>query len=278
MGGSIAIKLSPFAVVAIILLVLLTVATPLNIPQSDRGIGFMAITGFMFLAGVAMIAKGLNDLKLLRLVRDTPTSDIGSMASGDVEVKGTAKKMEDEFEAPFSGRRCLCYHYKVEEYVDQGKHSSWEEIASGSKRRPFALDDGTGAAAVDPSNADFEIEWDKVAATDGQEKPPERIQGFIRSSPNIDFEHDDFLWTGNRRRYWEKLLVPEDELYVFGEASTYSDSGVKKIQDGDAVIYMISDKSEEELVDGFSTWYKIYIPAGILAGIIGYAGLYASLL
>ena len=278
MGGSIAIKLSPFAVVAIILLVLLTVATPLNIPQSDREIGFMAIMGFMFLAGVAMIANGLNDLKLRRLVRDTPTSDIGSMASGDVEVKGTAKKMEDEFEAPFSGRRCLCYHYKVEEYVDQGKHSSWEEIASDSKRRPFALDDGTGAAAVDPSNADFEIEWDKVAATDGQEKPPERIQSFIRSSPHIDFEHDDFLWTGNRRRYREKLLVPEDELYIFGEASTYSDSGVKKVQDGDAVIYMISDKSEGDLVDGFSTWYKIYIPAGVLAGIIGYAGLYASLL
>ncbi len=278
MSGSIAIRLSPFAVATLVLLVLLPVATPVNIPQSDGGITFMAIMGFMFLAGVAMIANGLNDLKLRRLVRDTPTSDIGSMASGDVEVKGTAKKMEDEFEAPFSGRRCLYYYYKVEEYVYQGKYSSWEEIASGSKRRPFALDDGTGAAAVDPSNAYFETELDLVAATGSQEQPPERIQSFIRSSPDIDFEHDDFLWTGTRRRYWEKLLVPEDELYVFGEASTYSDSGVKKIQDGDAVIYMISDKSEEELVDGFSTWYKIYIPAGVFAGIIGYAGLYASLL
>ncbi len=139
------------------------------------------------------------------------------------------------------------------------------------------MKDDTGAAAVDPSGADLEVEWHQVARTDRNEEPSQEVQEFIGSSPGVDFEHDG-LFGGNRRRYKQKVIEPGDRLYVFGEASTYTASGVKEIREGKAPVYIISDKTESELANDLSKWHRITLPLGLLIALACYAILYMYLL
>jgi hypothetical protein len=268
----------PFAIVGTIALLLLPVGTPMNVPESDGALSFLILSQAAFLCGMGMIWKGLNDLMILRFIRDTPTSSIGSMASGDTEIKGAARKLETEFDSPFSDRRCVAFEYKIEEYRSAGRSRKWETVDFGGTNEPFALEDDTGAAAVDPSKASLRIDWDVAAKTDGDTEPPEAVRDFIMNSEELSFEYNKSMGTGNPRRYKEKVVSPGQELYVFGEGSSYSKHGIKEVHAGKAPIYLISDKPEDALSNDFSTWYKRFIPAGLLAGIIGYGGLYASLL
>jgi|GEM_PF-6439922 hypothetical protein len=105
---SIAVAPWPFGVAAAILLVLLVVGTPLDLSGVSDPFETVGLLVAGFAVGIALIWKGLNDLMLLRFIRDTPTSDIGSMASGDVEVKGTAQRLEQDFQAPFSQKEMCC--------------------------------------------------------------------------------------------------------------------------------------------------------------------------
>lgn len=218
----------PFAVVGTIALLLLPVGTPMNVPEGDGALSFLILSLAAYLCGTGMIWKGLNDLMILRFIRDTPTSNIGSMASGDTEIKGAARKLETEFDSPFSDRRCVAFEYKIEEYRNARHGRTWETVDFGGTNDRFALEDDTGAAAVDPSKASLRIDWDVAAKTDGDTEPPEAVRDFIMSSEDLSFEYKKSLGTGNPRRYKEKVIPPGQDLYVFGEGSSYSEHGIKR--------------------------------------------------
>ena len=64
--------------------------------------------------------------------------------------------------APLSGRACVFYEAIVEQYHSNGKSGSWRTIIRESHGVPFALDDGTGRALVDPSGAQLAVEKDST--------------------------------------------------------------------------------------------------------------------
>ena len=274
-NGGRAVSPWPFAALAVLLLILLG-AAPLN-PPSGESSDFFLILLLVYLGGIYLIWKGLNSFMLLRYVKDTPTSEIGSMASGDVEVKGETRQLDEGLQAPFSGEDCVCYEYIIEEYRSSGKSKSWQEIARGRSDVAFAVEDGTDAAAVDPEGAELRTDTELVEKVDSSEKPRERIREFNRGSSKVDPEGDSFLFS-NPRRYKEKLVRPGTSVYIYGEASRYTDDGFKKIRKGSSPIYIISDRSEEEIIDSLSTNYKFSLPIGVMVGVAGYAGLYLMLI
>jgi hypothetical protein len=249
------------------MLALIVVGTP-GLPGVDDE-PVMLLLGFLF--GVSLIWNGLNDFMLLRFVRDTPTSDIAAMASGDVEVIGEARQLDGTLNAPLSGEDCLAYEYTVEQY-ESGDQGSREIVDSGSSDAVFAVDDGTDVAAIKPDGADLVVDWDVVEPGEGEGGP--RSQS--GNEPSAAREIAGALAGSEQRTYKEKLIRPGEDIYVFGEASTHAEQGVKLIEEGDNPVYLISNKPEDEIAESFSTWYKLKLPTGLILSAGCYYGLYLA--
>ena len=120
--------------------------------------------------GVAVLFFGFRRLHKYRLIADTPTSKIRSMAMGLVELNGSAFA-KNFLTAPFSDSKCVYYRYEIQEYREHTRRDSngrvhrerrWETIASGERRAPFFAKDDTGEVYVDPGDAEFNVTLKKV--------------------------------------------------------------------------------------------------------------------
>ncbi len=197
------------------------------------------------LAGLAIVAFSFREFWLaLRLHRTdpTPVADVPNR-SGMVEVQGVARVADETVTTPFTGTASLACEWTVEEehHDDDGSH--WEEIASGVQKVPFRVDDGTGSVLVYPAGVDFRLGEAADIRVDGGDAPPERIQQFIDvdAHDRVDDENTAFelgglrIATGSDRRYRERRLDPDEQVYVYGQVR-YDTSVSERAGEVNAVI------------------------------------------
>jgi hypothetical protein len=68
-----------------------------------------------------------------RHLLDTPTSKIRSAAQGYVELYGVLEALPDmQLRGPLTGKPCLWWRFRIEEYRSSGKKRSWRVIESGA--------------------------------------------------------------------------------------------------------------------------------------------------
>lgn len=270
-------KTGEFLLVVFLLVVgIASVLVTGSIPAGeDAGDTFILLTIGYFVAGLAAYG-GFTEWRELRLIRNTPTSKIRSMAMGTVELKGTAEQGPEDMilESPFSGEDCLFYRYQIEEYRQQGKNSSWVTISQGKEGVRFVLDDGTGEVIVDPDGAELEIPPEGEIRVNSEEQETEEIREFLNQE---GISGPGGLIGDNDRRYKEWFVSPGEEVYVFGYASTENDDkGEYPIikHDDREEMFMISDRSEKELRRS-KKWESIFLVVG---GASGTVALYGALL
>ncbi len=274
LSGPSAVSPAPFGVIGLILLLLLVVGTPVELLNPGTGLQSLAVSIGAYAVGIGLIWKGFDNLQFLRFIRDTPTSDIGSMASGNVELKAEARRLEDSYSAPFTDEQCVIYSYAIEESTGTGA-GEWKTLDSDTSELLFAVEDGTGAAAVDASGADFRIDQE-VEYVGAGEQPPDAIRDFLKQTDLG--QSGDNLPAEKQRRYKQTLIRPGQDLYIFGEASSHGDSGVKQIRRGSSPIYVISDRDESDITGSLSLKYKLWLIFGLLVSMIGYTFLYVNLM
>lgn len=130
-----------------------------------------AATGIVLAgAGAVLFPYGLMNLHYKRMVENTPTSKIRSMAMGMVEITGRARQYYD-LKTTYSGTRCIyfrCRYYRKKRIGWSGRRSlyasgrgegeTWAlESETASGRLPFYLEDDTGRVLVRPEGALFHI-------------------------------------------------------------------------------------------------------------------------
>jgi hypothetical protein len=176
------------------------------------------------LVGVAVVGYAVRELLLaVRLARTdpTPVADVPN-TSGSVEVEGVARSAGETVTTPFTGTEALACEWTVEELRHDDDGAEWVDIASGVQRVPFRVDDGTGSVLVYPAGADLRLARAARIEVDGGDRPPERIQRFIDADDRVDAEDTALelaglrLVTGADRRYVERRLDPDEQVYVFG--------------------------------------------------------------
>ena len=114
------------------------------------------LAAFGAVAGPAFFVGGFRDLRLKRLIQNTPTSRIRSAAMGLVEVNGVVE-CRSTVAAPFSGRPCACWNVDISV---QGKgKNSWSVVHRATSGHPFFLRDETGVALVYPYGADCRVHF-----------------------------------------------------------------------------------------------------------------------
>jgi len=104
---------------------------------------------FPGIACLALFAFGFNRFRLKRLIENTPTSRIRSLAMGLVEVHGYARR-KYALVAPMTQSPCVWY--RLRSYRKHG--DSWRLVSdTHSGHVPFLLEDATGRVTVDPAGA-----------------------------------------------------------------------------------------------------------------------------
>lgn len=207
----------------------------------------------VFLFGAGLLWSGFSALGRKRLVEDTPTSKIRSLAMGRVEINGKVVPAgKDTVRAPLSGRDCVWYKYMIEELRSQGKSTKWVVIKSGSEGRKFHLKDETGEVLVDPKGAEIDVPKTFEASSKWGKDPPAEVLSFLKSQ-KISFE--GLLGMNKTMRYAEYAVKPGDALYVMGtagdnpavEASAKGTENIMMQKGKDGTMYYISTKSEKDV-------------------------------
>lgn len=146
-----------------------------------------------------------------RLLEDMPTSRIRSAAQGYVELYGVLQPSPEPAQvAPLTGRDCLWWRYRIEEYRQNGKHKSWRVVESGSSEAWLSLADSSGQCLIDPRGAEVRPLHRQV--WHGERRHPLRAaqHGLLGG----------LLALGKRYRYTEERLHAGDPLYCLGEFRT----------------------------------------------------------
>ena len=143
-----------------------------------------------------------------RYLLDTPTSKIRSAAQGYVELYGVLQEHKAGLQARLTGKPCLWWRFKVEEYSSSDKRSAWRVVKSGSSEACFLLSDGTGECLVDPKGAEIRPATKEVWQSD---------QAPLTMSSGGLF---DWFSSGKQYRYTEERLHAGEPLYAIGDFHT----------------------------------------------------------
>jgi hypothetical protein len=231
-----------------------------------------------------------------RLIADTPTSTVRSIAMGLVEICGVVMSKATLL-SPFSDTVCVYFRYLVEEYRrkvsrnSKGKTSvsyRWETIRAGDKYEPFFTRDDTGQVWVDPYNAEFNISQKRVfyqqrglgggisvligaikAWTSGDKTPLDTSEWKLEEITNQPARR----WRARvgDRRMTEYLLCPDDTVYVLGTAAN-DDAAPDNIlirQGENEQTFIISDSSEKALLKSLRNTVMVLFLIGTVAITVG---------
>lgn len=235
------------------------------------GLGASIFGGVLFWLGFKKYHK-------YRLIKDTPTSKIRSLAMGIVEIHGKAGCDEQKYiKTPFSQTNCFLYTYRIEEYRKHTTTDSkgrarttyrWETIARGRDEIDFTLTDDTGSVIINPKKSDVKIDVRKaylqkagfLGAFSGILSSLKMLtsdssyKGFDPKKLNLmPIDTKSIVSFGSRvgdRRYYEHFITDNDEMYILGTAANNASTTnkVKIIKGENEPTYIISDKSEKELL------------------------------
>jgi E3 ubiquitin ligase len=187
--------------------------------------------------GLWCFGQGLRALRTVRLIENTPTARIRSMAMGLVEIHGRPQARSTMI-APFSGHACA--YWEVDISV-RGRNRSWTVIHRNASGQPFYVVDETGSALVYPRGASCRISYGTEEECFGLQPP----------SPYAEYLHQhNTLLTATARlsmlRFRERTIEEGMDLFVMGTAepranafSISDDTGAEDADPIDAVRHQL---------------------------------------
>ena len=242
-----------------------------------------AAIGLLF--GPMLFARSFGRLRLRRLIQNTPTARIRSMAMGLVEVNGLVRA-RSALIGPFSGRPCV--HWDVEIAVSR-RRGAWSTVHRNSSGNPFFLEDETGTALVYPRGATCKVRFSTDEECVGVALP--ECYSRYMSEQRLMAR---FLWRLGALRFTERLLeegqrvyvlgtaVPHAQAYTVSEGEAFAATGtdgppprVPRVRAPAAVIrrgesaFLISQDSERDLVFDMGARAVIELIAGPALTLFG---------
>lgn len=235
---------------------------------------FILITSLLLLiCGIILIIIGLLCFRVKRLIENTPTSKIRSIAMGLVEIFGEAFPFKNKIlKTPFSQQDCVYYRYSIDELRSSGKNTYWHTIKKGQEKPMFILKDESGQVLINPKKAHININKKNKFESSLGKDPQNGVKQFLKNK-NISFE--GFLFGINKTmRYIEYFIAVGDKLYIMGTAmdNPYVEEATAEYGVEDIIIqkgkhnkfFYISDKHES----GILSLYNMGVYACFIIGSI----------
>jgi hypothetical protein len=159
--------------------------------------------------GSVMFWRSFRDLRMQRLIQNTPTSRIRSMSMGLVEIDGEASP-RSVLTAPFSGRPCAYWQVDI---ATRSRRSGWQVVHRNASGNPFFLRDETGVALVYPQGATARLNFQVEEECLGMSLPDVYAEYLKERRPA---GHE--LWRLGSLRFRERTLEAGQRIYVLGTA------------------------------------------------------------
>ena len=160
--------------------------------------------------GIATITKrlGSEDKRLRHWIRAAKRSTIADAPDGAlVRIVGTVVLLDGKaVDAALTGRRCAFYEALLETMSDDFSMDLWKVGARETGGVPFAIDDGTARAVVDPDLARVTLHKDVLGKEGGLVAPNEREQAFLERHGR----RED-AWMFKRLHRWREGILEEGE-------------------------------------------------------------------
>jgi len=180
--------------------------------------------GLALVAGPVWFFHGFQNLRKKRLLENTPSSKIRSMAMGLVEVQGTVAG-RSALAAPFSGRECV--HWEVE--ISTAGRRGWQRVHHDASGQPFFVTDETGTALVYPQGSEFQMMFQVEEECTGP-KFPECYEEYMKAHCGVASN----LWRLGSVRFRERILENSQAVFIMGTATPRSHA--LTISDGDEML------------------------------------------
>jgi len=255
-------------------------------------VGSLVVQLSLAVLGLVLLATGYRWYRFGRLVRDTPTSNAGTLAAGRVEVRGTTEPAGEPITLPFLEHECLYVDWTLEENVAEDGEE-WVERASETRIEPFYVADDTGRVLVRADEmADVEdLYWEFDSRRFGEDdrETVEEVLAAYQEVPGAGTRVNPAT-TGrpdagkkgttaseaaskaarDRWRFVARFLPPGRQLYVFGSAEPqygYSELGIEP--DRPTGIFLVGRGDERWM--SYRSYYLglLSIGAGILFLVLG---------
>lgn len=166
------------------------------------------------LAGPWMFFKGFRSWRIHRLIEDTPTARIRSMAMGLVELSGQIEN-RSRVTGPFSGRECAYWELDVSTLAGGRRgQNHWRIVHQANSGSPFYLRDTTGVALVYPQGAELRTSYGVQESTTGFGVPQMYMD--YMDSQGLGMRH---VWALGGMRFRERILENGASVYVLGRAN-----------------------------------------------------------
>ena len=226
----------------------------------------------------ASLKFALNLKRKQRLLADTPTSKTLGVFIGEVEIEGVCVR-QNPLTSHLSEVACVYFRWTVSEewsrtvwHVDDHgipyseTTTGFIEVASGSGRAGFYLQDDTGFLWVEPAGA--ELEARVTFSADVRTGAPL----YYRKGPPGSISDS----TG-RRIFKEHSLPIGTKLFIRGRASERTDIVAIQIKhEASEEMFIISDRAEEEINTSFALKSELANLLGVFLAInavlVAYAG------
>lgn len=264
------------------------------------GIGMMVENRAVWLTSLSLIAAislaaWIGVYRRLRVVDDTPTSNIATAAQGYVELSGRCESTQGAPTlAPYSHTPCAWCRYRMDELTDR----KWAQCEEGETDDSFLLVDSTGSCVVDPEAAEIVTNRKDIWIQGGYRYTewtihlgdPVYVLGDFRTrsyeSSAADMESDVSALLAEWKRDHAALLARFDRNHDgtidldeweqarlaarteveqnYGEMQAAPElSGVQAPRDGRP--YLISNMSQRELESKYRLWIWVHLATFIAA-------------
>ena len=240
--------------------------------------------GIMLLTvGLTTSFNSLKNLEVKRVLKNVPTSNIQSLSMGLVELKGKIQVKDKILKDPFDDKECVYWRIHIQELIKSGKTRKWVTRHKAKDQVPFLISDQTGFVLIyldDVNMNDVKRDKQYDLATFFSDEIPLIVKNYCRKN-NVKLKG----WFGGKKRLrlTIKYLEPDDDIYILGNARPVLKDELKNSKNVAAVIdmskrglFIISDKSEKELIDE-NGGQSFAVPFGIILSVAGLSMILNSL-
>jgi len=176
----------------------------------------------------------------------TPTEIISALPSEGL-FRTSGKANSTVIKSPITQSDCVWWQVEIQ---SSSGENSWKTIYKDTSKDYFEINDGTGKIRLPPTNANFVIRND-IAESSGFLKSMDPQFREVIEKMGIDTTY--FKGYYKQLRVHERVIEPEDEIFVFGEIG-YQD-GIKTFlprEDAQDTTLVINDS------DGRNVVLKLY--------------------
>jgi len=163
--------------------------------------------------GPLLFARGFRDLNVRRLIQNTPTARIRSLAMGLVEINGKVIA-RSQHDAPFSGRPCAYWEVDI---AVRSRKNAWTIVHRSRSGSPFFVRDDTGLAFVYPEGSQCRVQSGVEETCVGISLPD--CYARYMSDQRLALRS---LWRLSVMRFRERTLEDGQHVYVLGTAEPRS--------------------------------------------------------